>query len=218
MVVTGNPVRPEVLRYKDYVYSRHNVNGTFNLLVFGGSQGASVFSTLLPEAISLIPREKLSRLKLVQQCRKGELASTLQAYGALGIDVELRDFFDDMPRRIVKAHLVISRSGASTISEMAVIGCPSLLVPLPQSIDQDQKTNALQLSNHEAAWVVSQKNLTPIKLAEMISEFMESPHKLEAAARAAKTRAMPQATENLVAFVETYSGYRAGVKISGDAA
>jgi UDP-N-acetylglucosamine--N-acetylmuramyl-(pentapeptide) pyrophosphoryl-undecaprenol N-acetylglucosamine transferase len=218
MVVTGNPVRPEVLRYKDYVYSRHNVNGTFNLLVFGGSQGASVFSTLLPEAISLIPREKLSRLKLVQQCRKGELASTLQAYGALGIDVELRDFFDDMPLRIVKAHLVISRSGASSISEMAVIGCPSLLVPLPQSIDQDQKINALQLSNHEAAWVVDQKNLTPIKLAEMISEFMESPHKLEVAARAAKTRAIPQATENLVKFVETYAGYRDGAKISGDAA
>jgi UDP-N-acetylglucosamine--N-acetylmuramyl-(pentapeptide) pyrophosphoryl-undecaprenol N-acetylglucosamine transferase len=101
---------------------------------------------------------------------------------------------------------------------MAVIGCPSLLVPLPQSIDQDQKTNALQLSNHEAAWVVDQKNLTPIKLAEMISEFMESPHKLEVAARAAKTRAIPQATENLVKFVETYAGYRDGAKISGDAA
>lgn len=216
MVVTGNPVRPEVLRYKDYDYSRHNVNGTFNLLVFGGSQGASVFSTLLPEAIAQMPREKLNRLRLVQQCRKGELASTLQAYGALGIDVELRDFFDDMPRRLMKAHLVISRSGASTVSEMAVIGRPSLLVPLPQSIDQDQKTNALQLSNHEAAWVVDQKNLTPEKLAEMISEFMDNPLRLEAAARAAKSRAMPQATENLVNFVETYAGYRSGEKISGD--
>ena len=218
MVVTGNPVRPEVLRYKDSAYSRPNENGAFNLLVFGGSQGASVFSTLLPEALSLLPREKLNRMRLVQQCRKDELASTLQAYGALGIDAELRDFFDDMPRRIMKSHLVISRSGATTISEMAVIGSPSLLVPLPQSIDQDQKTNALQLSNHEAAWVVDQKNLTPIKLAEMIGEFMENPLKLETAARAAKTRAIPQATENLVAFVETYAGYTNGIKISGDAA
>lgn len=213
MVVTGNPVRQEVLKYRDFKYVKHNPNGAFKLLVFGGSQGASVFSTLLPEALALLPPKKLSRLRVVQQCRKEELAPTLKAYGALGVNTELRDFFDDLPRRMAESHLVVSRSGATTVSEMAVIGCPSVLVPLPGAIDQDQKINALQLGNHEAAWVADQENLTPAKLAEMIGELMDNPNRLEAAARAAKSRAVPAAAENLTGFVEACSGFGNGRKI-----
>lgn len=208
MIVTGNPVREKVMKLSEKTYPAPAPEDRFNLLVFGGSQGASVFSKIMPAAIKLLPQEKIDRLRLVQQCRKPEIAETLKAYGSLGIDVELRDFFDDLPERMVKADLVIGRAGASTVSELSILGRPSILVPLPGSLDQDQKANALQMSNHGAAWLVEQTVFKPERIASMLSELMDDPQALTNASKAARSRAIPDATDNLVQFVEQHSGYQ----------
>ncbi len=206
LTLTGNPVREEVLKQAQTSYVPHSPTGDFNLLVFGGSQGASVFSEILPAAIAKLPLEKRRRLKLVQQCRKSELRDTLKKYHELEVNAELRDFFFDMPSRMGVAHLIIGRSGASTVSELGVIGRPSILVPLPSSLDQDQLLNALQLTNHKAAELIEQYLVTPNKFAFLLEKMIDTPKMLETMASFAKKRAMPEATRNLTEFAKKLAG------------
>lgn len=200
LTVTGNPLRSEVLKAAARSYQPPSPAGVFDLLVFGGSQGASILSDVLPAALAKLPKDKQRRIRLVQQCRRVELRETLQKYHALGVEVELRDFFLDLPARMTKAHLIICRSGASTISELAVMGRPSILVPLPGALDQDQMANAVQLSNHKAAYLIEQRLFTPEKLANVLTELMDDPKLLEDMSARAKSRGLPEATGNLNSF------------------
>ncbi|MGC6476510.1 MAG: undecaprenyldiphospho-muramoylpentapeptide beta-N-acetylglucosaminyltransferase [Parvibaculales bacterium] len=204
--VTGNPLREEIIALTNEDYQPPLADEAFNLLVFGGSQGASILSEVVPAAVAKLPAEKRQRLKLVQQCRRAELRDTLKIYNDNSVNVELRDFFQDLPERMHAAHLIIARSGASTVSELAVMGRPAILVPLPGAIDQDQMNNAVQLSNHDGAFLMEQKLFTPETLSVLLGDLMDQPQRLKAVAQAAQKRSVRDATDRLADFAEKIAG------------
>ena len=206
---TGNPVRPAVIVASATPYPPLAGSDPFRLLVFGGSQGARVFSDLVPAAIALLPEAVRSRLHVVQQCRPEDLGRVHQGYELLGVEADLGPFFTDMPLRIAASHLVVCRSGASTCAELAVIGRPSILVPLPHALDQDQRANADVLSRAGGGWLIEQSELSPARLADEVSAFLADPQRLVRAAEAAKTQGRPDAAERLADLVENVAVERA---------
>ncbi|TIV40286.1 MAG: UDP-N-acetylglucosamine--N-acetylmuramyl-(pentapeptide) pyrophosphoryl-undecaprenol N-acetylglucosamine transferase, partial [Mesorhizobium sp.] len=137
-----------------------NEGEPFRLLVFGGSQGAQFFSDAVPAAVALLPQDLRRRLVITQQARAEDVARVKAAYAELGVDVQVSPFFTDMAARMAAAHLVMSRSGASTVSEIAVIGRPALLVPYPHALDHDQAANAAALAAAGGAELHPQSTLS----------------------------------------------------------
>jgi UDP-N-acetylglucosamine--N-acetylmuramyl-(pentapeptide) pyrophosphoryl-undecaprenol N-acetylglucosamine transferase len=203
---TGNPVRDVVIEWSAQGYHAPVRAGPFSLLVFGGSQGARFFSDVLPPALSLLPGELRAGLFVVQQCREEDLARVEAAYQAVGVRAHLATFFANLPEEMAKAHLVIGRAGASTIAELTVMGRPSILVPLPHSIDNDQLQNATRLAESGGAWCIEQKELTPERLANALGRLLGSPHQLAEAAAAAKRQGRPDAVARLADLVEELVG------------
>ncbi len=201
IVQTGNPIRPAVLEAARQPYPALPGGGQFRLLVVGGSQGARVMSDVVPPAIERLPQEIRSRLAICQQARGEDLERVRAHYGRLGIEFEAEPFFKDLPQRLAQAHLVVSRSGASTVAELAVIGRPSILVPLPGSLDQDQAANARTLGDLGAAIVLPQTDFTPERLANEIRSFVQEPDRLTRAASAAHSASITDAAERLAQAV-----------------
>jgi UDP-N-acetylglucosamine--N-acetylmuramyl-(pentapeptide) pyrophosphoryl-undecaprenol N-acetylglucosamine transferase len=191
VVYTGNTLRPEVIALADAPYDTPTDVGPLKLLVFGGSQGARFFSDVVPAAIAMLTSEQRTRLSIVQQCRPEDLETAKSSYAASGVKAELAPFFNDLPRRMANAQLVICRSGAGTVSELAVIGRPAIMVPLPHALDDNQTPNADALANVGGGWRVRQAELTPARLAEMLTSIMNSPSDLSE--RAAKARSIAKA-------------------------
>jgi UDP-N-acetylglucosamine--N-acetylmuramyl-(pentapeptide) pyrophosphoryl-undecaprenol N-acetylglucosamine transferase len=208
VVLTGNPVRPAVSAAAATPYPVRTPPDPFQLLIFGGSQGARVFSDLMPATVALLAKETRRRLHLVQQCRPEDIGRVRQGYDLLGVQANLAPFFPDMPARVANSHLVVCRSGASTCAELAVIGRPAILVPLPDALDQDQKENASVLAGAGGGWVIDQSDLTPARLANEIAAFMASPDSLGRAAAAARSIGRPDAAERLADAVENVAGNR----------
>jgi UDP-N-acetylglucosamine--N-acetylmuramyl-(pentapeptide) pyrophosphoryl-undecaprenol N-acetylglucosamine transferase len=201
-IATGNPVRPPVIEASNVPFVASKPNEPFQLLVFGGSQGAQFFSTAIPAAIALLPVDLRNRLLVTQQARNDDLDIAKATYAALGMTPELAPFFSDMPARIAKAHFVISRSGASTVSEIAAIGRPALLVPYPHALDHDQAANAAKLAKTGGVEVAKQDTLTPENIAERLAEAMNNPAELTQKANAAKSAGRPNAAVLLADLVE----------------
>ena len=201
IVVTGNPVRTGVRALRDVPYPQLAEDGTLRLLVMGGSQGASIFSQILPAAMAALPKNLRSRIRIDQQARKDDLEATRQAYDALGMQVELAPFFGDIPARLAAAHLVITRSGASTVSELTVAGRPSILVPLPTSADNHQHINALAVEEAGGGWLMAQQGFTASALSTRIENFLTLPESLNNAAIAAHKIGQPEATQRLAQLV-----------------
>jgi len=197
---TGNPVRPMVLEAANIPYPDF-ADGRFRLAVTGGSQGAKVMSDIVPAATALLDPAQRSQLIIVQQARGEDETRVREAYKALGIEAEVAPFFSDLPNRIAQAHLVIARSGASTVSELAVIGRPSILVPFPFALDQDQAANARHLSATGAAMVIVQKDFTPEWLASQLAQAMADHSGLIQRAQAARSAGAPDAAERLADLV-----------------
>ncbi|WP_299473526.1 undecaprenyldiphospho-muramoylpentapeptide beta-N-acetylglucosaminyltransferase [uncultured Roseibium sp.] len=202
VVETGNPVRDAVVEAAGQPYSAPLEGGAFALLVFGGSQGARFFSDLVPPAVERLPGEMRNRLKVVQQCRPEDMDRVQKIYEGLGVDAECAPFFKDMPQRIAASHLVLCRSGASSVSELSILGRPSILVPLPGAIDQDQAANAKVLETAGGAWPIRQSELNPGRLAEELARFMNAPDQLAVAAENARGVAKPDAVKRLADLVE----------------
>ncbi|MGH6872367.1 MAG: undecaprenyldiphospho-muramoylpentapeptide beta-N-acetylglucosaminyltransferase [Rhizomicrobium sp.] len=198
---TGNPVRPEAVAMKDAPYSVPAADGTLNLLVFGGSQGAHALSEIVPAAVALLPDALKARLRVVQQCRPEDIDMTRAGYA--GVTAELASFFNDMPQRMAKAQLVICRSGVGTVSELAVIGRPSILIPYPFATDDHQTTNASVLTDAGAAWSVQQRDLTPAKLAALLQEAFADPAELARRAAAAHALGKPDAAQRFADLVDS---------------
>ena len=171
------------------------------MLVFGGSQGAQVFSHLLPEAMALLDETLRSRIALTLQVREEDRAACEAEFKSLNMQADLAPFFPDLPRRIADAHLVVARSGASTVSELAVLGRPSLLVPFPHALDHDQAANAAVLAAAGGAEVVAQHLLTPQQLATRLTALAADPQQLQAMAEAAIAIGRPDATAKLADLV-----------------
>ena len=182
--VTGNPVRPAIaaLAAAPYAPAAEDVR----LLVLGGSLGARVLSDVVPAAVAALPPALRVRLRIAQQCRAEDIARVRDGYAALGIAADLAPFFADVAGRLAAAHLVIARAGASTVAELAVIGRPAILVPLPHAIDDHQSVNARALSDAGAAWTMAQPAFTAGALAARLELLLAEPAMLaDAAARAA---------------------------------
>jgi UDP-N-acetylglucosamine--N-acetylmuramyl-(pentapeptide) pyrophosphoryl-undecaprenol N-acetylglucosamine transferase len=175
--------------------------GKLRLVVFGGSQGARVMSDIVPVAIERLPGEALRRIVVVQQAREEDLLRVRAQYARMGIEADVQPFFKELPSRIAESHLVIARSGASTVAELAVIGRPSLLVPLPGSLDQDQAANAASLAEIGAATVIPQQEFTPERVRSELLARLSDPEGLTKAAEAAKSAGIPDAAERLAAIV-----------------
>lgn len=197
--VTGNPVRAAVSAIAPYVAPR--ADGPLNLLVFGGSQGARVFGRVTPLAIALLPEEIRQRLKLVQQVRREDVEDVTKAYRDMGLDAELNPFFKDMPARYEWAHLVMCRSGASSVAEIEAAGRPALMIPLPNSIDDHQRANARSLGDRGAGWVLDENDCSPQALAERLTAILGDSAGLQSAAENARHLARTDAAERLADVV-----------------
>ncbi len=199
---TGNPVRRAVLALKDRPYQSAGLTAPFTLLVFGGSQGARFFSEVVPLALALLPDDLRRRLAVVQQCRPEDIEQVRATYANAGIHCELGTFFKNLPELMAMASLVIGRAGASTVSELSVLGRPSILVPLPHAVDNDQLANATMLEKAGGCVCIEQKELTPERLAERLTGVLTMPDTLVQAAAAARAVGRPEAVQELADMVE----------------
>jgi len=197
----GNPVRPAVILASSTPYAVPEVGGPLRLLVFGGSQGARVMAEIVPSAIRQLEPALWSRLHIVQQARDEDLQAVKNGYAELKISADVAPFFSDLPARMAASHLVISRSGASTVAELAAIGRPSILVPLPNALDQDQMANAGMLETAAGAIRLPQPEFTPSRLASEISALAAEPQRLAAMAASAKKAGTLDAAERLADLV-----------------
>jgi UDP-N-acetylglucosamine--N-acetylmuramyl-(pentapeptide) pyrophosphoryl-undecaprenol N-acetylglucosamine transferase len=209
-VLTGNPVRPGVLAVRDIPYAEPTADGPLSILVTGGSQGARIFSEILPAAMALLPPELKARIKIVQQCRPEDIKAVTADYRAAGIDAELSTFFNDVPARLAACHLAITRSGASTVAELGVAGRPAILVPYPFATDDHQTSNAEAFAQSGGAWVVSQRILTPKLLADRIAGLAAHPDTLARAAEAARQEGRPAAADSFADLVISQIGAHSG--------
>jgi UDP-N-acetylglucosamine--N-acetylmuramyl-(pentapeptide) pyrophosphoryl-undecaprenol N-acetylglucosamine transferase len=202
-------VRDAVLDWSTRAYLAPGADGPFSLLVFGGSQGARFFSEAVPAALALLSPEARAGLFVVQQCRKEDLPRVEAAYRAVGIRAHLATFFPNLPEEMAKAHLVIARAGASTTAELAVIGRPAILVPLPHALDNDQLQNATRLAEAGGAWCIEQRDLTPERLSGAIGRLLANPQVLAETAAAARRLGRPDAVLRLADLIEELVGMRA---------
>lgn len=197
---TGNPVRSSVLAAAKVSYHVPD-DGTFDLLVTGGSQGARVMADIVPAAIALLSPQERVGLRIVQQARGEDQARVTKAYQELAVAAEVLPFFSDLPARVAAASLVIARAGASTVSELAVIGRPSILVPFPHALDQDQAANAEELAATDATLVVRESEFTPQWLAAALRAARQAPQGLASRAAAAQKAGIDDAAKRLADLV-----------------
>lgn len=193
-VLTGNPTRREFAS----LAAATATPGRFRLLVLGGSQGARIFSDVLPAALQLLPPALRAQLDVAQQCRPEDLDRVAASYAESGFEPDLASFFTDVPDRMARADLVITRSGASTVAELLALGRPSLLVPYPAAADDHQTANAQALADAGAAVLVPQPALTAQRLAHELVALMQAPERLAAMAEHARALARPDAVDRLL--------------------
>jgi UDP-N-acetylglucosamine--N-acetylmuramyl-(pentapeptide) pyrophosphoryl-undecaprenol N-acetylglucosamine transferase len=197
--LTGNPVRPAVVAAAATPYPA--ARDPLRLLIFGGSQGARIMADVVPGAIGLIEAGLRVRLAIVQQAREEDLDRVRKAYAHLAVAAEIASFFPDLPARMAASHLVVSRSGASTVAELSAIGRPAILVPLPHALDQDQFANAGVLESAGGAKRLVQEEFTPRRLAAEIAALVAAPERLAEMAAAAQSLGRLDAADRLADLV-----------------
>ena len=203
VLVTGNPIRAEVATLRAQPYRPPMAEGPLEVLVVGGSQGARAFSEVLPAALALLPKADRARLRLTQQCRPEDLERVASAYAGLGFAAELKSFFDDLPRRLAEAQLVISRSGASSVAEILALGRPALFVPFRFAADDHQRANAEAAAAAGAAWVINEADLSAEAMTGKLAIGLSEPERLAEMARRAHELGRPEATSALADALET---------------
>jgi UDP-N-acetylglucosamine--N-acetylmuramyl-(pentapeptide) pyrophosphoryl-undecaprenol N-acetylglucosamine transferase len=201
---TGNPIRPTVVEAAATPYP--DAAGPLSVLAFGGSQGARVIADVVPAAIELVPMAVRARLSVTQQARPEDLARVRSAYERIGVAAEVEPFFRDLPSRIAASHIIVARSGASTVAELAAIGRPAILVPLPHALDQDQRANARMLERAGGALLFEQPRFTPDRVAAELARLAADPTKLAAMAAAARKKGILDAAERLADLVAKVAG------------
>lgn len=198
VVLTGLPIRSGI-QTQSYPISKNDE--PFHLLVTGGSQGARVFSEIVPRAIQKLPQELQRRLCITQQCRQEFLEKTKQLYQKTKAKVQLTPFIKNMGEEYQMANLIISRSGASSVTEASIVGRPALFVPYPFAMDDHQFYNAQQVVNAKGGWLIRERDFTSAKLAEMLDDLMRNSQKLEEAAANIRSVASQDATLRLAHVV-----------------
>ena len=207
-VLTGMPVRANIVEAASQTYPKLGAKDVMQILVLGGSQGAKVFAEVVPVAVQNLDKKQQKRLKIIQQCRQDDVVAIEQAYQGLPVQAVVSHFFDNMPELYTHSHVVISRAGASSVSEIAVIGVPSILVPLPTAADDHQTGNASWLADAKGAELVAQSVFTAEKLKQMLQKFFDEaeqgtePSSLEKMAGNAKKVGIRDAAVRLADAIE----------------
>lgn len=203
--VVGNPVRLPILEVRDQPYPEAPAGGRMNILIIGGSQGARVFGEVIPAAFALLPEALRQRLDVVHQVRAEQVAQAKDAYAASGVNAEVAPFFTDMGKRLGAAHLVISRAGASSVTELQVAGRPAILIPFAAAADDHQTANAEGLTSVGAADLFTEEEFEPRALADLLERRLADPHGLAVRAAAARASAKPEAAKTLADLAESLS-------------
>ncbi len=198
---TGNPVRPDIVSVRNSPYPSPGKEGPLRLLVTGGSQGAHVFSTVVPAALATLNAPLRARLHVSQHCRPEDQETVSKAYRDAGIDCDVSTFFDDMAERLAATHLLICRAGASTMAELTTAGRPAILAPYPHAIDDHQSENAARLCDAGGGWMIQEESFTPEVLSNRLNSLLSPPAKLDIAARCAAKIGMPDAATRLAELV-----------------
>lgn len=201
VVVTGLPVRPDITALYSSSYSPSK--DFFNILVWGGSLGAKVFGELIPQALADLPIELRKKIRLTQQVRKEDIDRVSEYYKEIGIVAELAPFFKNVATLLNQAHLVIGRSGGSSIAELSLAKKPAILIPYPYAANNEQSLNAKAFAENGAGWVFEQSELTPAILTAQLTDLFTHPEKLVQAA-ASHHLAFPNAASDLADLVEKY--------------
>jgi UDP-N-acetylglucosamine--N-acetylmuramyl-(pentapeptide) pyrophosphoryl-undecaprenol N-acetylglucosamine transferase len=199
--LVGNPVRDTVRALRNSSYRAPNPDRVVDLLIFGGSQGAASFSQVIPAALLSLEQTMRARLRVVQQCRPEDLQKVRSIYLQANVIAELAPFFADLPQRLASAHLVIGRSGASTVAELATIGRPSILIPYPYAADDHQTANARAFAATGACIVIPHADFTAPTLASHLRALFEAPERMAAMAAAAHAAGRPDAAARLADLV-----------------
>ena len=201
-VHVGNPVRGSVLEKARAPYAAPGPDGALNLLVIGGSQGATILSEVVPEAVALLPDALRGRLRVSHQARPADAERARAVYRGAGVRAEVASFFDDVPDRLADAQLVVSRSGASSVADIACVGRPSILIPLAAAIRDEQTANARALVRAGAAVMIPEAALTAASLMGQMRRVLDDAQAARAMARAALEAARPGAAVALADLVE----------------
>lgn len=210
LVHTGNPVRPAFAALRATPYPVLESEGTLRLLVLGGSLGARIFGSAVPQALTLLPAALRRRIIVSQQCRQENIEEARAAYAAAGIAADLATFFHDVPERMAGAHLFVGRAGGSTVAELTAIGRPAIFVPFPHGHAGEQTANAEAVAEAGGAWLIPEHALTPETLAVRIEALMQMPETLNKAATAARAWGTISAADNLADCVMEVIGHAAG--------
>lgn len=203
--LVGNPVRDEVLALRDQPFPALTEDGIFRVLVTGGSQGATILSSVVPDGLGMLPEHFRRRLQVTQQCRAEDIEEVRARYAGLGIPADLATYMPDLPERLAWSHLVIARAGASTIAELTVAGRPAILIPLPSATDDHQTFNAREMARSGGARMIPQSAFTPVELAKQMQKLGLEPEALANAAERAKGCGRPDAAKDLADLVERMS-------------
>ena len=206
-VHVGNPVRAAVLARAGAPYIAPG-EYPMSVLAFGGSQGARVISDMVPAALAGLPESLRRFISVSHQARQEDLERVAAAYADAGIHADVQTFFQDIPRRMAEAQLVIARSGASSVADISVIGRPSVLIPLATAIRGEQHANARGLADAGAAIVIDEAGLDPEVLGKAVAGILNDPARAQAMARAALGASKPQAAEELADLAERLAGRR----------
>ena len=198
--VVGNPVRAEIAALAARPYT--HPSGVIDLLIVGGSQGAQVFSKIVPSAFKTLSAPQRARFRVAQQCRPEDIEAVRATYAELNMPVELQTFFEDIPSRLAAAHLVVGRAGASTVAELTTAGRPALYIPYPHAVDDHQMANARAVEAAGAGWVMAQNEFTPAAMAGWLEAALESPDALAQVASSARALGHPDAADRLADLVE----------------
>jgi UDP-N-acetylglucosamine--N-acetylmuramyl-(pentapeptide) pyrophosphoryl-undecaprenol N-acetylglucosamine transferase len=197
IVHTGNPVRPAFSAMRQAPYPEITDETTLNILVLGGSLGAHIFSSVVPDAFMLLPQELRRRFFIIQQCRKEDLEEARSAYAAAGVEAELAPFFTDVPERMGSAHLVITRSGGGSVAEVTAVGRPAIFVPFAGGHAGEQTANAKAVAQAGGAWLIPEEAFTPEALAVRLEALLAMPVTLAKAAAAARAWGTISAADRL---------------------
>jgi UDP-N-acetylglucosamine--N-acetylmuramyl-(pentapeptide) pyrophosphoryl-undecaprenol N-acetylglucosamine transferase len=201
-VVTGNPVRPPIRAVRDLPFPSTPAGGLLTLLAIGGSQGARLFGEILPAAIGLLPDEVRPRLEIIQQAREEQVEAVRRHYAGLGVKAEIAPFFKDMASLYTRAHLVVARAGASSVTELAVVGRPAIFIPLAIATDDHQAANAEALLSVGAADMIREADLNAERLAGILAVRLTDGHDLAVRAAAARAAGKPDAARRLADVAE----------------
>jgi len=213
VVLVGNPVRESVVRLGEQPFPPFDEYSPLKILVTGGSQGASVLGQVVPAGLGALESSLRHRLQVVQQCRADDIEQVRDAYRKLEIPADLNTYIEDMPAKLGDAHLVIARSGASTIAELTVAGRPAILIPLPTAMDDHQTSNAREMARAGGARMIAQKDFTPATLARQIEALAADPEALANAAGRALSVGRPNAASDLADLVEQIANKRAPMMV-----